>query len=263
MPANIDGWDLRADQKYLYDMVRAVDSGVCDDHLASMKPGPLNLSRWLTTASRILRLYVTKPVASAKLKKFAFFVMKVYAPFWFLVKNQPQAIHGSRHLFKYIEWTRPLPKDMQEVVQCSVQKNGFFAHPENILLSMITDEDKAVRVEAYDKIWQSRTRSAQRIRQFTVPKIKFDCESFAHMIDWNAVGALTEPPCIQFYPQQHLLELQNSDEIIKIPGKKTISEKRNIYFVNELNFDFRISMSFPRHRAICTCRKRILHIGHR
>ena len=68
MQENINGWVLRGDQKYLYDMVRAVDSGVCDDHLASMKPGRLNLSRWLTTAARILRLYLIKPTASEELK---------------------------------------------------------------------------------------------------------------------------------------------------------------------------------------------------
>lgn len=70
MPQNILGWDLRADQKYLCDMVRAVDSDSCDARLTSIKPGPLKLARWLTTASRILRLYVTQIKSSENIKKY-------------------------------------------------------------------------------------------------------------------------------------------------------------------------------------------------
>lgn len=232
MPENIDGWNLRGDQKYLYEMVRAVDSGVCSEHLASMKPGPLNLSRWLTTAARILRLYVTKPVASENLKKLAFFVMKVYAPFWFLVKSQPQAIHGSRHLFKYIQWTRNLPADMQETVNRSVQINGFFAHKENIVLSMITDDCKLVRKEGYEIIFKSRSRPDSEIRKFTVPRINFNCESFKNMVDWNEVGDPTEPPCIQFFSQEYLMDFYESDEIIEIPGKKKFRVILNLFNVN-------------------------------
>lgn len=219
MPENIDGWVLRADQKYLYDMVRSVDSGVCDSHLGSIKPGPLNLSRWLTTASRILRLYVTKPTASEELKKLAIFIMKIYAPFWFLVKRQPQAVMGSRHLFTYIRWTQKMPQDVQRVIHRSIQINGFYAHPENILLSMITDENKDIRSEGYTRILHSRNNADQGTRKFVVPKLLFDCESYTNMISWDDVGPLTEPPCIQFYSQDYLMQCYNSENVIEIPGK--------------------------------------------
>lgn len=145
MPENINDWEIRDDQKYLYDMVKAVDSGHCNEHLSSIKPGRLNLSRWLTTASRILRLYVTQTEASKELKTLTFFIMKIYAPFWFLIKNNPYAIHGSRYIFKYIEWTRELPNEIQVVIESSIQINAFFAHPENIILSMITDDKREIR----------------------------------------------------------------------------------------------------------------------
>lgn len=145
MPENINDWEIRDDQKYLYDMVKAVDSGHCNEQLSSIKPGRLNLSRWLTTASRILRLYVTQTEASKELKTLTFFIMKIYAPFWFLIKNNPYAIHGSRYIFKYIEWTRELPNEIQVVIESSIQINAFFAHPENIILSMITDDKREIR----------------------------------------------------------------------------------------------------------------------
>ena len=57
----IDEKDLSSDQKYLLSIFKAVRMGFVSPHLASQKPGPLNHSRWLTTACRILRLYVLPP----------------------------------------------------------------------------------------------------------------------------------------------------------------------------------------------------------
>lgn len=35
MPENIDDWEIRDDQRYLYRMVVAVHTGVCDERLAN------------------------------------------------------------------------------------------------------------------------------------------------------------------------------------------------------------------------------------
>lgn len=220
MPADIERWGLTKDQKYLYGMVQSINNGVCDQNLATIKPGKLNKARWLTTASRILRLYMTKSKPSKKLKLLVTFIVKIYAPFWFLVKSRPKAIHGSRHIFQYIQWTRVLPENARKIVQKSVQYNGFFCHPENILLSMITDENKEVRIAGYDKILEARDRPSVSVRTFTIPKINFDCTSYPTMIDWSSY---TEPPCIQFMPQQNLVEFHDSDEIIAIPGENLVA----------------------------------------
>lgn len=69
MPTNIENWDLRADQRYLYRMVVAINNGTCDESLGQDKPGCVSMARWLTTASRILRLYVTKINPDTKLQQ--------------------------------------------------------------------------------------------------------------------------------------------------------------------------------------------------
>ena len=51
--------DLSSDQRYLFEMYQAVSTGVCKPSLASRKPGVMAHSRWLTTASRALRVYVS------------------------------------------------------------------------------------------------------------------------------------------------------------------------------------------------------------
>lgn len=221
MPANIEGWSIRGDQSYLYRMVRSVHTGECDDRLASEKPGAISTARWLTTASRILRFYVTCAKPPVILKKLAEFVMKVYAPFWFLVKSQPLAIHGSRHVFKYISWIRQLPEDVQQILRPSIENNAYFFHPENVLLSMITDQDPLVRSDGYNKILSARNEAAVGIRQMYGAQVKnfidFESDSYYHMINWTKFE-LTEPPCLQFYMQDQLEALQFSKEIIEIPG---------------------------------------------
>ncbi|KAK4879822.1 hypothetical protein RN001_007968, partial [Aquatica leii] len=50
--------ELSTDQKYLHQMCSAISSGKCFLELSNMDPGKLARSRWLTTANRILRLYI-------------------------------------------------------------------------------------------------------------------------------------------------------------------------------------------------------------
>lgn len=52
--------DLSRDQKYGYKMVQAIRKGHVPADLALVEIGPVNHSRWLTTANRFLRLYVSQ-----------------------------------------------------------------------------------------------------------------------------------------------------------------------------------------------------------
>ena len=64
-----------------------------------------------------------------------------------------------------------------------LQTNGFWSHPENILISMLTDSCRSVREKAVNCILTHRYSSINTIdtlfepRKFIVPKINFgaDC----------------------------------------------------------------------------------------
>ena len=58
-----------------------------------------------------------------------------------------------------IEFSRKLSKPEQLIVQKTIQRNGFYAHPENVLLSMLADEDAMVRERAVDKILALRPKN--------------------------------------------------------------------------------------------------------
>ncbi len=65
---DIDIAVLSKDQQYMLQIVHTIKSGVFPPDLSNRDPGSLNLSRWLTTGNRILRLYVSNAKPSANLK---------------------------------------------------------------------------------------------------------------------------------------------------------------------------------------------------
>ena len=137
--------ELSTDQQYLWEITNAVSNGHCPLALSKREPGKLNHSRWLTTANRLLRLYVASADPSDSLKTLARYVVTVYAQMWFSIKTKPSCKDGSRHLWQTIRLSRYLPSDVINVVNTVIQRNAYFGHPENLLLAMITDDRNHIR----------------------------------------------------------------------------------------------------------------------
>lgn len=214
--------NLRGDQRYLFDLVMAVHSGKVPNKLAQKKPPKINKSRWLNFASTLLRMYVATSNPCHELRTLVEYIVKVYAPFWFLVRTKPHAIDGSRHIFQFIQWTRELSQTVQNVARASLKQNGFFCHPENILLAMITDKNATIRKEGFQKILRARERPVGEIRTFRVPNIMYECGSYTDMVQWENIN-YSSPPCLQFHSDEYLTEFMNSEDIISIPGKKCLA----------------------------------------
>lgn len=53
--------DLSSDQKYLFDICKAISEGPCNPSIANRNPGHISQSRWVTTANRILRRVQISP----------------------------------------------------------------------------------------------------------------------------------------------------------------------------------------------------------
>lgn len=129
-----------------------VDSSIVDEQLLASHPGPLNNSQWMTTASRLLREYVSNANPSRELELLVQFTMRVYVPVWFQIKGRPNWYDGAVHLFRIIQYTRLDVPEVLEIVNKCVANNSYFAHSENILLAMIADENKLTRRKAYTRI---------------------------------------------------------------------------------------------------------------
>jgi hypothetical protein len=105
---------------------------------------------------------------------------------------------------KTIELTRYLPKDQRYLIGVVIQRNGFFEHVENILISMLDDECRSIRKIAVTIIIAARRNQPENIRKCTVPCLKFDTKDHAPMIYWNVV---TEPPLFKKLTNDQLWQL--------------------------------------------------------
>ena len=81
---------------------------------------------------------------------------------------------------------------VRDVFNKALQRNGFFAHSENILLSMLMDEQDYVRELAWRRILKCRSNSSTERRKFVVPNKLFDVEQYYKTIDWQAT-TIREP----------------------------------------------------------------------
>ena len=162
--------ELSCDQKYLYEIIRAVETGHVSERLANLYPGKMAHSRWLTTANRIMRLmYVSVKNPSDTLKNIAHFVSTVYAPGWFIIKMNPQAVNGAKNLQKILKLCCNLSEDIFAIVKPVVQRNAYFAHPENILVAMINDERSYIRELGWRRILKAKKMGYKGIRRFKLP----------------------------------------------------------------------------------------------
>lgn len=186
--------DISSDQAYLLEICRAVSTGVCNTELVHRSPGKMAHSRWVTTANRILRLYISTVNPSKQLLILATFVVQVYGPMWFEIKRNSLVTNAPSNLFKAITLSRYLPEYLKKIIDPVMARNAYFAHPENILLEMLNDERPHIRQLAVCRILKARSNSASNeLRTFMVPKINFEANDYIELINWQETSVY-EPP---------------------------------------------------------------------
>ena len=84
------------------------------------------------------------------------FILKVYAPMWFTIKTQSLSIYGAKHLHRTFMLSRYLPDNLKAIIDPVIQWNGFYSHPENILLAMLADGRDTVKCLALRRILKTR-----------------------------------------------------------------------------------------------------------
>ena len=97
---------LSTDQQYLYDIYQSVSAEKLSEGLANTNPGQMAHSRWLTTANRILRLYVSIDEPSQTLKNYWRIHNKGVCSCLVCNKKNSSFQNGALHLFRTIELTQ-------------------------------------------------------------------------------------------------------------------------------------------------------------
>ena len=76
----IDRKILSKDQQSLLDISSAIKSGSCSEDLSAREPETISHSRWLTTANKVLQLYLSLENPTDKHKILVSFLLKSNAP---------------------------------------------------------------------------------------------------------------------------------------------------------------------------------------
>lgn len=228
--------DLSTDQKYLHEICLAIEEGNVSPQLASKQPGKMAHARWLTTANRILRLYVATEEPSFELKLLAEYVIKVYATTWFLIKYKSDCKYGPQHLFNLIQSSRYLPVKLRNTVDRVIQRNAFFAHPENILITMIGDNRQHIRELALRRILKCRSLKCDgEVRDFKVPELNFEASDYTELINWQSIE-VSEPPLTKKITTEDLIKMitnmPDNIELLRFPCHSQAVE-RHIKMVTE------------------------------
>ena len=204
--------DLSNDQKYGYKMMQVIRTGVIDEELAKLKVGPISHARWLTTANRFMRLYISKHGFRGNnlknLKLIVEFIVSVYYVIWcvflylsikkinslfemlrFEIKCEPLMVNGPAHVLKQVQLVRDyIPPVVQEIVEPYVNSGAWQAHSENLLLACLCSSDEEKRRFAIKQIIIIRGENElgdTSVRPFKVPVLNWQADHLTNLINWD------------------------------------------------------------------------------
>ena len=227
--------NLSTDQKYLYEIVQSIREGSITNDLAHRKPGHLHHSRWLTLANRVCRLYVATEKPTKNLQLITHFIVTHYSVNWFLIKCKPLISDGPKHVYQAVQLLKYLPSAVVDIVKPYILRNAYYAHPEHMLLALLTDTDKNNRDKAVQIILQIRENSPKshsQIRKFQVPDINLNPQTWVHLINWDST-TMTEPPLVSHLTNEQLLEIIDKPLIVPHYPNHTQSVERCVKLVTD------------------------------
>ena len=137
--------DLSTDQAYGYKITEAIRSGQIQKDLALLEIGPVNHSRWLTTANRLCRLWVSKHGLKGEnlvnLRQIVEYIIGVYYPCWFQIKVKHSWIEGPNHILFQLKQLRCQNTTVIDIVKPTVQGSSWYGFSEAILQTMLCSDN--------------------------------------------------------------------------------------------------------------------------
>lgn len=147
-----------------------------------------------------------------------------------------------------------MPLPLFQVVCKVIDRNSYFAHPENVIVSMMADSNKSLRQKAVNAILDNRREASnveQPIRKFIKPKLNFNALSYDEMVDIRKI----EPPLTRKMSDNELKScIADEDNVVKkamdgIPNN-TLAVERYVQLVSQTSH--KVIGENERNRLICT-----------
>ena len=210
---------MSTDQLYGYNMVAAVRAGSASDQLANLEPGPVNHSRWLTTANRFLRLWISDHGFTGEeannLKLICNYIVSVYYPMWFYYKMHNDWLEGPRACLEQLRLTLQQPMTTISLVFPHLESSAWWCHPEQLLQTLLCSEDTSDRVFAIKKVLKTRTTDAGQPPKGHLPRVRTrrkvtlnrTATSLQNLIVWDE-NNVTEPVLTRDLTKEDLMKIR-------------------------------------------------------
>ena len=146
-----------------------------------------------------------------------------------MIRTQWDLMHAPRHLAEQVSRQRRyLNGEDLQVVQKSVAHNAYMAHPENVVLGMLGDENPVIREEAVQLIRRMRDRrGAWPVRRFRKPEIKLEAGHYTELVNVHAAAAAAdvEPPYCGLVSDTDLEQCLETPLVTGIPCSTQSTER--------------------------------------
>ncbi|GBN79807.1 hypothetical protein AVEN_243362-1 [Araneus ventricosus] len=105
---------------------------------------------------------------------------------------------GLIHAHKVIDASRYLPDEQKPIVFAVIERNSFFAHPENLLMFRVFGERRHVRELRLRRVLKARQSilSFKNIRNLITRALNFEASDDTKINDWSTTK-LSSPPLLQ------------------------------------------------------------------
>lgn len=115
---------------------------------------------------------------SEKFKILITYVIKVYAPNWYNIKTHIICKDEARHLWTLISSSRQQIAEQEYIIDPVIERNCYFAHTDNLLLSMLTDFHAHIRkLQSIRCVLKHRQAKSNPVEISELPKINFNASN--------------------------------------------------------------------------------------
>jgi len=174
--------DLSNDQRLLFEYCRIVVTGQISPWV-HRKIGPLNHSRWLTLAIRLLCLYTRSDAPSTELRFIVNFIVNVYGPTWFAIKRSSCLKDMPQILFDVVRKLTCYEDDVEllSVIKKTIQRNAYCLLSNNFIYSLIASSEVEVRNIGWKYVLEARRSRKPKFSKKT-PSINWQAEHWTRLV---------------------------------------------------------------------------------
>ena len=120
-------------------------------------------------------------------------------------------------------------QDLRQVAQNVVQRNGYFGHPQSILIAMLGDGDQAVRDKGVNHVL-SLSKNDTSVRLFHLPTLNLEADTYYELADLEICQQ--QPPAIRHLSDSEIEDCQMKPLILLHPCHNQTVE-RHVKLVTE------------------------------